>query len=62
MQQDNPSDAIDGELARLLKEHRAAEEMDVRLHVKTCPHCFALSTLIGNLRRDLHDLVDGRLR
>jgi hypothetical protein len=60
MQQDNAPDNLDRELARLLDEHHAAELMDVRLHVKSCPHCFTISTLLGNLRRDLHDLFESR--
>jgi hypothetical protein len=56
---DAPDD-LDAELAGLLAQHHAAEGVDVRLHVKTCPHCFTIATLIGNMRRDLWDIAERR--
>jgi hypothetical protein len=53
-------DDLDRELAELLSMHHAAEEIDVRLHVKQCPHCAAIAVLIGNLRRDLWSLHERR--
>ena len=56
---DNAGD-LDAELARLLAENHEAERMEVRLHVRTCPHCLAVATMIANLRRDIWSLHERR--
>jgi hypothetical protein len=59
MDHHNPDD-LDGELARLLAEHHAAEAYDVQLHIQSCACCTATARMIAGIRRDLWDLVEGR--
>jgi predicted anti-sigma-YlaC factor YlaD len=59
---DQPADDLDAEFARLLGQRHDVEAVDVRAHLKTCPCCATIATLLGNLRRDLHDLAEGRVR
>ena len=60
MQQDNPASDFDRELSALLSAHKAVEGLDVRVHVRTCDCCNAIAILLGNLRRDLWQLHEGR--
>jgi hypothetical protein len=53
-------DQFDAELARLLAERHAAETDDVRDHIRQCECCNAIAVLIGNLRRDLWMIAEGR--
>src|SRR4051794_7287528 len=54
-----PDDA-DRELACLLKAYHRDREPDPRLDLRECVHCVAITFLVANLLRDLHDLVEAK--
>jgi hypothetical protein len=51
-------DDMDRALARLLAEHHAFEDRDLKEHVRECVCCSAMSLMLAALRRDLHDLAE----
>lgn len=55
-----PPDEVDRALARLIAEHHAFEDRDLKDHVRSCSCCSSVSLMIAALRRDLWDIAEGR--
>jgi hypothetical protein len=47
-------------LARLLAEHHAFEDSDLREHMRRCSCCSSVSLMIAALRRDMWDIAERR--
>jgi hypothetical protein len=55
-----PPDDVDRQLARLLAEHHAFEDSDLREHMRRCSCCSSVSLMIAALRRDMWDIAERR--
>ncbi len=54
-------DDIDRALARLISEHHALEDRDLKQHIRECKCCASISLMLAALRRDMHDLAERRV-